>query len=535
MPSYSKIQDIKPLSLDEFKKIYKFVTGRSFDEEGENRCEILYMSAHLIDLRFFVTVMMHPVLRRSVRRFVVDTSTHNPDLAKMKVFRRLAEQQNSQPFNKVSEYPFLKDGNDRTNEWYRSSPTLESTEKREAEMHAWWVENQFHPHLDILENDLDFKLVLHALNANLFPNLIALDITHLPFEEETNVRDRPYSPPSRSPNVQMMQEAFPGPQPIHPAQIAPRVSWTFSPGAGYDARDPHQLWRGTFESIGPYFHPTPVNVPLRCMDLTLTILENAHIKELSVIPGQQALDWLYPQDLLEASGLSLLAFILPEYAPRLTHRFTHLEVLRLKIDCMDDSDIDLGSTGYDGLRKALSGAKKLKVLYLDLERHQGMGGFDILDCIQSLAIQEIHLRGAVVTAPGLCKLLVRSPNLRRLILFTGSISTRYGPAGMPAYWWPILDEARKGGLLGNIEIFIDEVAQSTVAKDLVPVIGKWGLAMPGEPGLEEGIRRWRTWQRTSNAFPLVPIEPNTPSGESLRDSMRKEVLKAKASGLRLTR
>lgn len=258
----------------------------------------------------------------------------------------------------------------------------------------------------------------------------------------------------------------------------------------------------------PCFHPLPLKYPfrelctiLRTLDETNTLKE---VSEFSVIPGGR----IHSMCCDCGEGMSSAIFLTngPDMA-RLKELSKSLKVLRLVPEAVthaDGTEFD-----YQGLNDFLRcGRDSLQELYLEFVHHQRMSsGCHLLRNLAFKQLLKIQLYDIQFGDLELFSFLSRNKHcLRKVILcscfMVGEgflILDEEGNARSASWWWAVLDELRSRGCLREMELYIDSVCQE------YPGIAGETLQMEGNPGLEKGMARWKTWTAGGDGFPLQQL------------------------------
>ncbi|KAK7518108.1 uncharacterized protein IWZ02DRAFT_491895 [Phyllosticta citriasiana] len=449
--TYRTIEDIKPLNLEDFKKAFKESTGRDFVEGGDNKCEVLWLSCNLEDLRYWKSVVNNPALARTVNLVVFDDATFSESLLDIGLFRQLAgpHPNNKCILQKSKDNPsFQRDWRLQMELRARNlgSQVLDQMITRQYE----WVRAKVEAHLDIRENRLDKELFSQALKRNLLPNFIKGVLTNLPTER--SVYPRPaqlYTPPSRSPSVRNWDNEYP-PGPVPRTAVQPRNCWSWS---SRDA-DGHleEMEQGFPPVPNKCLHLPPICAPFRLLSIILEALRESskHLSEFSIIPGSD-----FPEGLLSSASFLTgfpMIFFLPPFIDNFRQQVSDFEwlvenltTLRLAIGCPIIRD---GESCVQFFR-LLSKARKLKTLQIHIEEWRCVDPRQVLDSIMSPSLEELDLDGVEFTGRAFLSFLGRHPNLKKLSM--------YGCMYNGLSWWDLLMEARvTHSVLRTEELYINQ-------------------------------------------------------------------------------
>ncbi|KAK8187851.1 hypothetical protein IWZ00DRAFT_344811 [Phyllosticta capitalensis] len=500
MSVYNSAKDIKPMSLEEFKVAFKWVTGRVYVENGNNNCGHLFLSCHKKDLRYWQYVVGNRDLALTVTEINIDDSRLPRDVGEINVLRRLAAPHldTNCPL-RVEDIDTFQAEMKRVDFWHAKNPEPEAIEQFVTRKHEW-VKAQVDAHLDILEKKLDKELLLSALGQNLLPNLKRVVLTSLP-KERCDI-DRPeeaFIPPSRSPTTLEWHSHFhDGPIPL--SIVCPRISWSWPNRAGTHGP------LGEMEQVLPgrstqCFHLAPICAPFRGLSIVLEAFQESpkRLPEFSIIPSSDdSTVFFHPGQTHGAAGFPMDLFLPPlanrfqPYIAALGSIFENLEVLRLVIDCSRIEEPVSCRQFFNLLRQA----KKLKVLHLRLEAWNSWEEqFHLLDFISaSSTLEEIELDGVEFTEKCFLQFLSRHRRLRRVTLF-GCLFTDV--TRMP--WEELFHRAHRKGYLQAIDLYINKAMERNESGGF----GNDFLELP-EMNRQAGVARWRRWKADplSQRFPI---------------------------------
>ncbi|KAL1650067.1 hypothetical protein SLS58_001445 [Diplodia intermedia] len=394
-------------------------------------------------------------LRKHARELVFDISTYNPDLLDFDCFLYLTNCHPPRCLRDDRSNEGHIEDSARIREWHDNAARecandgdeIRRRQKDTVRPFFEWYQKRAQLHIANRGANAAFVALRNAIQSGWeFERVI---ITSLPTSpDHGNRRDKPFRQPDRSPEMKEWDEKIKETRgPIPWEEIQPRASWM------------------TFDQQLP------------------------DIVEL----GNSG-------NTLDGCGEGMSSAIFRTNGPdmtRLQKLAEHLKVLRLVPEAVTDSDQTRFE--YPGLRRLLNHASEtLEELYLEFIHHKYMSSDrHLLRGLTFKRLRKMHFYDVRFTDVELFTFVSSNQHcLRRLIIDDCFMMDENDAIldGLEAtgWWWPVLDELRSMGCFGEMELYIDSVAQQEDT-----------LKLEGEPSLEEGMSRWKTWTAGGGQFPLL--------------------------------